>query len=195
MKLTKKLYFVAEDRDNEELIGLLIPIDGVVYLLSDNEHVSDNAHINKLGFQSAYKVGNFEYKDEEDLIEQISYIAPVYGTPKVLKGTEGLRAIISYRKNHLEVASYSASFNGYDFQFGCGAVEATPSEVAAVVKVLSKLTPNEWLDFAEIARKIHDEDSYAFARLKTSEKEIKSLLKMPSYLASATAKKVATKKK
>lgn len=182
-------YFTGTDTDGNQYVGVIIIHNGRYFILSDNENSQSN-HLPqdvKLGFAYAEEVTSAKTDKEYTASEFGDETNSVYDMCFVNK-IEGLRAIIHYRKNHIEVADYQASFDGRDFTFGCGAVTASPEQVKLVLKMLKTFDDKEMAELSEVIEAIFENDISTFGNLKGEEADIKKLLQMPTYLATLKRK-------
>lgn len=194
-KLKHLQYFTAETETDEIFGGVIILRGGTFYALSDYDKMDSNSipESEKLGFQYTQSITDEQYAEEYEEDSDIENVFSDTYNFKTCNKRSALRAIIIYRKNSVEVASYKAKYSGGLFEFGCGAVKVTPEEVKILLKVMTKLTDGEWQLLSNIIDDIRNEDDNIFANLKSEEKEINRLLKLPAYIASLP-KKVAPKK-
>lgn len=191
MKIKNGSYFVAIDNNDIKFGGILLIVNGGLHLLSDYDELnhSNLSTKNRQGFKCAYRITGVNiniYKDYKDINIINDYINQRLSNDvldfKIVTKIEALKAIISYRKNNINIITHNTIFNGKNFIFGCGSMEASPKDIQIILKLLSKYKKEEWLELMKIIFRINENDYSALEHLKDEEQNIKKLLKMPTYL-------------
>jgi hypothetical protein len=184
-KLKHLQYFAATTDNGQEFGGVIILYKGRYYALSDYEEMSTGIvpRNERMGFGHSEELCTEAQGRDIVTDEDIESLCGDWNDFQTVTKRAALRAIISYRRNNIEVYGYNASFDGSVFEFGCGAVKVDPEDVINVLKALKKLTPEEWGSLSTVMQEIEEQEGWDEAGdLYKKQAEVATLLKMPSYL-------------